>query len=597
MPGQELSPYSPRRVVQKLRYRREEDASSRPKQSDSHTPSTLKKLFSRSWRVDTSAQVEEVEDLKTTRQHRRETREVRRLERKLGTKVDKDNQDPLRAHKYAKAEAEMATPGKSRPRVNTVGGTTAGSSKKTKVVASSAIHHLKPKAGTAAADIRMHESRRRLLVTSVSPVEPRPRQDPPGPTRRVAPAPMNSRRPPRVNAEAVSLKPDERTLPVTKPRVLSNLNFVPTQSHLEHYKAPTSTPRPRERKHHSEVDSPTTKETYKTPTSTPRPRERKHHSEVDSPTTKETCKTPTSTPRPRERKHHSEVDSPTTKETYKTQTLSVDPLVRRPEGTSLPSPRTERSDSSVPMPRPPQILHRKLPTTTYFANKEPAHTRRGVPPRNLTPKQEPYESTLNPFVLSSSQAQVVGAKTVDKSPSRTRADAVYNWKMARHYIDSLRTDLDQMHVNGVPFRDWKTEPVETLGQSAGRPQKMHKATVPSNGVHGPVGVFLKRVPYRIWYNQWRSMIDWQGDYVTDGENYVMEAAVMAFLTNNNIPLGPKLIAVATVHGSSNQPSEMVLVSELYGQDLLEHLARQGRRRLSEAQRFRLQYKVTQLQAK
>ena len=47
MPGQELSPYSPRRVVQKLRYRREEDASSRPKQSDSHTPSTLKKLFSR----------------------------------------------------------------------------------------------------------------------------------------------------------------------------------------------------------------------------------------------------------------------------------------------------------------------------------------------------------------------------------------------------------------------------------------------------------------------------------------------------------------------------------------------------------------------
>ncbi|KAH0477906.1 MAG: uncharacterized protein KVP18_002421 [Porospora cf. gigantea A] len=593
----------------------------------------------------------------------RETREVRRLERKICTKVDKDNQDPIRAvsrpHKFANAEAEMATLGKSRPRVNTVGGT----STKTKVVASSAIHHVKPKAGTAAADFRMYEPRRRLLA-SVPPVEPRSRQDPPGPTRRVAAAPaqVSPRRSPRVDTDAVSLKPDERTLPVTKPRVLSNLNFVPTQPHLESYKTPTSTPRPRERrhrseadsptaaetyttpttprKHRSEVDAPTTTESYKTPTSTPRPRERKHRSEVDALTTTEIktptstprprerkhrsevdalttteIKTPTSTPRPRERKHRSEVDAPTTTESSKTptstprprkhkhraqldsQTMSMDPVVLRPDGTSLPAPRTERSDSSVPIPRPPHFLHRKL-TATYITNKEPAHTRH-VPPRNLTPrpKQEPYESTLNPFVLSSSQAQIAGAKTVDKSPSRTRADAVYNWKMARHYIDSLRTDLDQMHINGVPFRNWKTEPVETLGQSAGRPQKMHKATVPSNGVHGPVGVFLKRVPYRIWYNQWRSMIDWQGDYVTDGENYVMEAAVMAFLTNNNIPLGPKLIAVATVHGSGNQPYEMVLVSELYGQDLLEHLARQGRRRLSEAQRFRLQYKVTQLQAK
>lgn len=44
------------------------------------------------------------------------------------------------------------------------------------------------------------------------------------------------------------------------------------------------------------------------------------------------------------------------------------------------------------------------------------------------------------------------------------------------------------------------------------------------------GVFVKKVPARVWREQWRQQQRFQGQFVSDGENYVGEAAMAAFLT-------------------------------------------------------------------
>eukprot|EP00918_Siedleckia_nematoides_P026883 GHVU01057992.1.p2 GENE.GHVU01057992.1~~GHVU01057992.1.p2 ORF type:complete len:407 (-),score=39.09 GHVU01057992.1:1056-2276(-) len=145
---------------------------------------------------------------------------------------------------------------------------------------------------------------------------------------------------------------------------------------------------------------------------------------------------------------------------------------------------------------------------------------------------------------------------------------------------------------------------------------MFKATIPaaagSRGNAQPVKVFIKRIPVNVWRKQWEGQCQWRGEYVTDGENFVMEAATLAFLQEYAPGIAPRLFGILEQSVSSSiQPSErsklpankmlrdngprelayVVIVSELYGEDLLDFLDRREKENkpLSDEEKRLLQY--------
>lgn len=146
---------------------------------------------------------------------------------------------------------------------------------------------------------------------------------------------------------------------------------------------------------------------------------------------------------------------------------------------------------------------------------------------------------------------------------------------------------------------------------------MYKADIPSpSGNLCVMRVFVKLIPINVWSSQWEQQNKWRGEFVTDGENFVMEAAALAFLQrefdvsiytyiidSEYCPeLAPRLLGVLEVsingEGTSGDQekqciSHVALVSELYGEDLLDLLER--RERSSEpVSSFRLRFCVTLL---
>lgn len=66
-------------------------------------------------------------------------------------------------------------------------------------------------------------------------------------------------------------------------------------------------------------------------------------------------------------------------------------------------------------------------------------------------------------------------------------------------------------------------------------QEMYKVTLPpTTPTSKHVKVFVKSIPVTVWRKQWENQNKWAGEYVTDGENFVMEAAALAFLQREPI---------------------------------------------------------------
>ncbi|EZG43278.1 putative serine/threonine protein kinase [Gregarina niphandrodes] len=124
-------------------------------------------------------------------------------------------------------------------------------------------------------------------------------------------------------------------------------------------------------------------------------------------------------------------------------------------------------------------------------------------------------------------------------------------------------------------------------------------------------LFVKIVPIKMWNYQWTQEDQWEGEFTTDGENFVMEAAALAFLHEYAPGIAPKLVAILELSGAispgsskrsaaSTRPgnirrsddtvTHIAIVSELYGEDLLDYLDRRDRRNkpLSEDEKHALQ---------
>eukprot|EP00915_Cephaloidophora_sp_WS-2016_P004671 GHVH01006224.1.p1 GENE.GHVH01006224.1~~GHVH01006224.1.p1 ORF type:complete len:680 (+),score=84.77 GHVH01006224.1:233-2272(+) len=171
----------------------------------------------------------------------------------------------------------------------------------------------------------------------------------------------------------------------------------------------------------------------------------------------------------------------------------------------------------------------------------------------------------------------------------------WNWRKARAFLtnhllsaDGYRvSDASKFELDGIPIGGWEFEGLKTLGagNSSGRNHRLFKAKVTRNR-----RVFLKVIPYEKWKDQFDLMDEFMGEWVTDGENFIMEAAILATLTKKKSEIVPELFCLAEVFArdpkniqssdlsrsrSSYQhhPSHIAIISELFGQDLHSKLVK------------------------
>lgn len=197
----------------------------------------------------------------------------------------------------------------------------------------------------------------------------------------------------------------------------------------------------------------------------------------------------------------------------------------------------------------------------------------------------------------------------------------YTWKEAKQLISKLKSSTRLYKFNGVPFSDWIHEKIPTLGASptSCRVQEMFKSRIyqeKSNMEEPFATLFIKKVPRNIWSKQWEMHEIWDGDYVTDGEDFVMEAAALAFLQSHSVGIAPRLYAILehceepnakegkSLHRNvstrsvcdyllSKDTTHIILVSEYYGEDLLDYLDKceKQNRNLSDKEKKELQYEL------
>ncbi|KAF7458862.1 Serine/threonine protein kinase [Cryptosporidium felis] len=208
------------------------------------------------------------------------------------------------------------------------------------------------------------------------------------------------------------------------------------------------------------------------------------------------------------------------------------------------------------------------------------------------------------------------------SPTSRKFDRVcYSWKEAKQLIGKLKSSTKVYKFNGVSFSDWVHEKIPTLGASptSCRVQEMFKSKVyaDTQNKNSPyTTLFVKKVPRSIWVKQWEMHEIWDGDYVTDGEDFVMEAAALAFLQGHSTGIAPRLYAIlehneglykdngkipsktlnlraTSDHFLCKDTTHIILVSEYYGEDLLDYLDKCERENkvLTEKEKKDLQYNL------
>eukprot|EP01071_Lankesteria_metandrocarpae_P002219 Lankesteria_metandrocarpae@DN2170_c1_g1_i1.p1 len=192
----------------------------------------------------------------------------------------------------------------------------------------------------------------------------------------------------------------------------------------------------------------------------------------------------------------------------------------------------------------------------------------------------------------------------------------FTWRIARTLLKLRMQAAELFSVRGVPFSSWDLRKIPTLGASptSCRVQEMFKATIEVKNSN-PLKLFVKRIPIGIWQKQYDAQNKWIGEYVTDGENFVMEAAALAFLQEYGHAVSPSLLGILEYCADSpsttkittprvtrgpggqrrsstcNEVTHVVIVSELYGEDLLDFLDRREKEEnpLSDNEKQQLQF--------
>ncbi|SOV22144.1 serine/threonine protein kinase, FIKK family [Plasmodium sp. DRC-Itaito] len=186
---------------------------------------------------------------------------------------------------------------------------------------------------------------------------------------------------------------------------------------------------------------------------------------------------------------------------------------------------------------------------------------------------------------------------------------IFNWKIAKKSLMKMLQSAHNFYFNGVKYSDWKFTCIPTLGfsKSSNRVQQMYRAFVvpKDNNVKKEVKLFIKKIPIYIWVKQFNLMNEFDGEYVTDGENFVMEATALAFLNEYHPGITPKLYRILyepdnkyfneglsqkSMYNNLNVFNDMlserlkcnaggniVIVSEFFNEDILDFIDRRQKK--------------------
>ncbi|EDL43784.1 serine/threonine protein kinase, putative [Plasmodium vivax] len=216
------------------------------------------------------------------------------------------------------------------------------------------------------------------------------------------------------------------------------------------------------------------------------------------------------------------------------------------------------------------------------------------------PLMSPFKECINKPIRR-------GSNVIEK---QIKAKCIFNWKLAQKSLLKMLHSAHNYYFNGVEYADWQLTCIPTLGfsKSSNRVQQMYKAVIPSKDANSKneVKLFLKKVPIYIWIKQYNLMSEYDGEYVTDGENFVMEATSLAFLNEYHPGITPKLHRIL-YEPDGKQPNEcnippksmfnsltlfndilterlkcnisgnIVIVSEFFSEDILDFIDRRQKK--------------------
>ncbi|SPJ08119.1 serine/threonine protein kinase, FIKK family [Plasmodium sp. DRC-Itaito] len=143
---------------------------------------------------------------------------------------------------------------------------------------------------------------------------------------------------------------------------------------------------------------------------------------------------------------------------------------------------------------------------------------------------------------------------------------IYSWDLGRESLGKLLDSSKNFSINGVKYEDWEMTPIATCGASRIKEkcQQMYKVVIKSKEKNNEMGnnkkmgncndfdkikgndnpgddeikLFMKKVPIDIWVKQYDLMKEYDGEYLSVGENFVMESVVLAFLNEYHPGIAP-----------------------------------------------------------
>eukprot|EP00922_Rhytidocystis_sp_ex-Travisia-forbesii_P048177 GHVS01071777.1.p1 GENE.GHVS01071777.1~~GHVS01071777.1.p1 ORF type:complete len:862 (-),score=154.19 GHVS01071777.1:489-2807(-) len=203
-------------------------------------------------------------------------------------------------------------------------------------------------------------------------------------------------------------------------------------------------------------------------------------------------------------------------------------------------------------PRPPTTtIHGDpfSPTTSSFGNA----SSRGTSP--LSPHRLSVPSSISSPTICRPAPQQPSLRF--SPPPWTSPPPPFEWRVIKEDVKRRLQAAETFTVCGVPFSKWKFQKIPTLGASPSscRVQEMYKADIIAS-IRGQqeeerLGrVFIKTIPLNVWNKQWEAQGRWGGEFVTDGENFVMEAAVLSYLQGYAPSLAPSLLGVLQITSQS-----------------------------------------------
>lgn len=186
---------------------------------------------------------------------------------------------------------------------------------------------------------------------------------------------------------------------------------------------------------------------------------------------------------------------------------------------------------------------------------------------------------------------------------------LYNWELGKQCLLKMLDFSYNFCVYGMNYDVWELKRITTNNCEIGssRVQKMYETFISSKNGNG-IRLFIKKIPISAWVKQYKLMNEYEGEYIINAENYVMEAVALSFLNEYYPGIAPKLYrvlfqpdvhyiggefpqenifqdldtfnSVLTNELESNMNGYIIIVSEYFGENINEYIKRQRKKMFS-----------------